>query len=112
MASRFTKAFQLIALALVFSVTQLYVVALPAKANTDPGKDKSSVTQPKVETVMGDSGDRTAPATLSLSENSLLTTKAASERMPLTLAQQTTLNRIFSKGKEKRASCGNTLPQH
>lgn len=110
MASRFTKAFQLIALALVFSVTQLYAVAVPIKAITDPGKDKSSITQPKVETVMAESGDRTAAATLTLSENPLLTAKAASERMPLTAGTKTTLNRIFSKGNvEARIAAGNTF---
>lgn len=110
MASRFTKAFQLIALALVFSVAQLYVVAVPIKANTDPGKDKSSITQPKVETVMTESGDRATSATIVLSENPLLTAKAVSERMPLTAGTKTTLNRIFSKGNvEARIAAGNTF---
>ena len=110
MASRFTKAFQLIALALVFSVAQLYVVAVPTRANTDPGKDKSSVMQPKVETVLVESNGQAAAATTALSENTLLTAKAASERMPLTAGTKTTLNRIFSKGNlEARIAAGNTF---
>ena len=108
MASRFTKAFQLIALALVFSVAQLYVVAVPTRTNTDPGKDKSSVTQPKTETVMNESGDPTASN--ALSENQLPNAQAASERMPLTAGMKTTLNRIFSKGNvEARLAAGNTF---
>ena len=110
MASRFTKAFQLIALALVFSVAQLYVVAVPTRTNTDPRKDKSSVTQPKAETVMAESGDLTASATTALAENQLPTINAASERMPLTAGTKTVLNRIFSKGNvEARLAAGNTF---
>jgi hypothetical protein len=108
MASRFTKAFQLIALALVFSVAQLYVVAVPTRTNTDPGKDKSSVTQPKTETVMNEFGN--LAASNALSENQLPTAQAASERMPLTAGMKTTLNRIFSKGNvEARLAAGNTF---
>ena len=107
MASRFTKAFQLMALALVFSVAQLYVVAVPTRTNTDPRKDKSAVTQPKAETVTTESNELTASA---LSENQLPATNAASERMPLTAGTKTILNRIFSKGNvEARIAAGNTF---
>jgi hypothetical protein len=110
MASRFTKVFQLIALALVFSVAQLYVIAVPTRTNTDPRKDKSSVTQPKVETVIAESDDSNAAATTALSENQPLTTQAASERMPLTAGMKITLNRIFSKQNvEARLAAGNTF---
>jgi hypothetical protein len=110
MASRFTKAFQLIALALVFSVAQLYVVAVPTRTNTDPRKDKSTVTQPKAETVTNESVDLTAAAANTLSENQLPTAQAASERMPLTAGTKTILNRIFSKGNvEARIAAGNTF---
>lgn len=103
MASRFTKAFQLIALVLVFSVVQVYVMAAPLKANTDPkSTDKSSATQPKAETVVADSGDATASATT--------TSNAAAEKMPLTAGSKTMLNRIFSKSNvEARLAAGNTF---
>jgi hypothetical protein len=101
MASRFTKAFQLIALALVFSLAQVYVIAVPTRANNEPEKDKSIVTQPKTETVMADSGEQATSAT---------TTSAVSERMPLTAGTKTTLNRIFSKSNvEARIAAGNTF---
>lgn len=107
MASRFTKAFQLIALALVFSVAQLYVVAVPTRTNTDPGKNKSAATQPKAET---ESNELAASKATTLSEEQLPTAQAASERMPLTAGTKTILNRIFSKGNiEARATAGNTF---
>jgi hypothetical protein len=98
MASRFTRAFQLIALALVFSVAQVYVMAAPLKANTDPrAADKSTVTQPKAEAVVAD--DQNVPATTK--------TEAASERMPLTAGTKTMLSRIFSKNNvEARLAAG------
>jgi hypothetical protein len=97
MASRFTKAFQLIAFVLVFAVVQVYVIAAPIKANTDPKPtDKSSVTQPIAETVVADSAT-TAP-------------NVASEKMPLTAGTKTMLARIFSKNNvEARLAAGNTF---
>ena len=87
-ASRSTRAFQLIALALVFSLAQVYVIGrTPSKANTDPkASDKSSVSQPKGETAVIDAEDRNATAP-----------SAASEKMPLTAGTKTMLTRIFSK---------------
>jgi hypothetical protein len=97
MVSRFTKAFQMIALVLVFSVTQLYVMATPTKAHTDPkATDKSSVTQPAAETVAAE------PATDA--------PNAASEKMPLTAGTKTMLTRIFSRSNvEARLAAGNTF---
>ena len=102
-ASRFTKAFQLISLALVFSLAQVYVIAIPTKANTDPkATDKSSVKQPKAEESVIDSGDPTASATTAPS--------VAGERMPLTAGTKTVLTRIFSKDNvEARLAAGNTF---
>jgi len=111
MGSRFTKAFQLTALVLVFSVAQVYVMAGPVKANTDPkAKDTSSASQPGSEAFTTDSSsNKTAAATIS-AENQLLTPKAAAERMPLTAGSKTILNRIFSKsGVEARIAAGNTF---
>ena len=83
MVSRFTRAFQLIALALVFCVANVYVMAAPLKTNTEPGAtDKSNVTQPAAE--------KEAAATPA-------DPQAASERMPLTAGTRTVLSRIFSK---------------
>lgn len=97
MVSRFTKAFQLIALVLVFSVTQLYVMAAPTKAHTDPkAADKTSVTQPAAETVAA--------------EPAADASNAASEKMPLTAGTKTMLTRIFSRSNvEARLAAGNTF---
>lgn len=96
-SSRFTMAFQLISLVLVFSLVQVYVIAAPTKANTDPKPtDKSSVTQPIAETVVADSAT-TAP-------------NAASEKMPLTAGTKTMLKRIFSKSNvEARIASSGTF---
>jgi hypothetical protein len=112
MASRFSKAFQLIALALIFSLAQVYVMAAPTRTNTNPGtKAKPSVSQPVAEPATADSsGIKTATATTPSIENQLLTPKAASERMPLTAGTKTTLNRIFSKhDMETRIAAGNNF---
>lgn len=99
-ASRFTKAFQLMALVLVFSVAQLYVIAAPVKANTDPkAKDTAATTLPRSE----------AGTTLS-AESQLLTPEAAAERMPLTAGSKALFNGIFAKrGVEARIATGNTF---
>jgi hypothetical protein len=112
MASRFTKAFQLIALALVFAVTQVYVMAAPTRANSGPGTTpKAPATQPKAEPVAADSSESkiTSKTTLPVGTE-LLTTEAAAERMPLTAGTSTALNRIFSKkDMETRIAAGNTF---
>ena len=93
MVSRFRMAFQLIALALVFCVANVYVMAGPLKTNTDPRPtDKSSATQPAAENdAAATPGAETAAP------------QAASERMPLTAGTKTVLGRIFSKkGVESR----------
>ncbi|HEX8843314.1 MAG TPA: hypothetical protein VF791_01530 [Pyrinomonadaceae bacterium] len=99
---RFTKAFQLIALALAFSMMQVYVMAGPIKAITDPRTtDTSSATAPTSEA---------AAATTMSSDSQLLTAKAASEKMPLPASSKTTLGRIFSKGNmAARIDSGNTF---
>jgi hypothetical protein len=112
-ASRFTKAFQLIALVLVFSVAQVYVMAGPIRVSTDPKAiDPSTTSQPKSETaVMAESaGNKTAAATAISAASQLLIPGAASERMPLTAGSKTTLNRIFSKRDvEARIATGSTF---
>ncbi|HKQ99570.1 MAG TPA: hypothetical protein VJT09_02790 [Pyrinomonadaceae bacterium] len=100
MASRFTRAFQLIALALVFSVAQVYVIGAPVGTNTDPkATDKSSVTLPKVE----------AEAATEQNASATANPEAAAERMPLTAGTKTVLSRIFSKNnvEARLASSGN-----
>lgn len=93
MVSRFRMAFQLLAVALIFCVANVYVMAAPLKTNTDPrATDKSSVAQPAAES--------DAAAT---SEAETAAPRAASERMPLTAGTKTVLGRIFSKnGVESR----------
>ncbi|HJU55311.1 MAG TPA: hypothetical protein VJ715_12090 [Pyrinomonadaceae bacterium] len=84
--SRFTKVVQLISLALVFCVANVYVIGAPLKTNTDPRTDKSNATQPAAE--------KDAATT---SEAQPAGPQAASERMPLTAGTRTVLTRIFSK---------------
>jgi hypothetical protein len=83
----------MIALALIFCVANVYVMAGPLKTNTDPrATDKSNVTEPAAES--------DAAAT---SEAETAAPRAASERMPLTAGTKTVLGRIFSKnGVESR----------
>ncbi len=85
--SRFTRVIQLISLALVFCVANVYVIGAPLKTNTDPRTtDKSNATQPAAE--------KDAATT---SEAQPAGPQAASERMPLTAGTRTVLTRIFSK---------------
>jgi hypothetical protein len=113
MASRFTKAFQLTALALVFSVAQVYVMAGPIRLSTDPkATDPSTTSQPKSETAVAaeSAGNKRAAATTISAASQLLIPGAASERMPLTAGSKTTLNRIFSKRDvEARIATGSTF---
>ena len=81
----------MIALALVFCVANVYVMAAPLKTNTDPkATDKSNVTQPAAE--------KDAATTL---DAQTAGPQAASERMPLTAGTRTVLSRIFSKNDLK-----------
>ena len=98
--SRFRMAFQLIALALVFCVANVYVMAAPLKTNTDPkATDKSNVTQPAAEKDAATTSDSDTAAP-----------QAASERMPLTAGTKTVLGRIFSKkGVESRLATGSSF---
>lgn len=107
-ASRFTKVFQLTALVLVFSLAQLYVVAAPVKANTDPkAKETASSSQPRSELALADSS---ANKTTISAESQMLTAEAASERMPLTAGSKALFNRIFSKkDMATRIATGNTF---
>ena len=108
---RFTKAFQLIALALVVSIVQVYVMAGPLKATTDPGLNgkPSAVNPPKGEVTETPTGEAAAVTTVS-TDSQLLTAKAAAERMPLAPKSATTLGRIFSKGElEARLASGNSF---
>ena len=93
MVSRFRMAFQLLALALIFCVANVYVMAGPLKTNTDPkATDKSNVTQPAAEKEV-----------VATSDSETAAPQAASERMPLTAGTKTVLGRIFSKnGVESR----------
>ena len=91
MVSRFTRAIQLIALALVFSVANVYVMGAPLRTNTDPrATDKSDVKQPAAEK------DAAAAA-----EAQPAGPQAASEKMRLTAGTKTVLSRIFSKDDMK-----------
>lgn len=87
-ASRITKAFQLIALALALSVLNVYVMAGPIRTPTDPKTTDASASQPTAEKVVAEkASEKTAPAT----------TQVASEKMPLTAGTKSVLTRIFSK---------------
>jgi hypothetical protein len=110
MVSRFTKAFQLIALVLAFSVAQVYVMAGPIRASNDSRTpNTSSANEPKTEAVAADTSSNklaTAPAS---SENQLAP-EAAAEKMALRIGSKTTLNRLFSKRDiEARVASGNTF---
>src|SRR5918912_903050 len=110
---RFNKAFQLIALALVFSITQVYVMAGPVRAITDPKSNGASpsANSPKSEAAVAEtSSTEVASVTTISTDSQLLTAKAAAERMPLMGSSKTTLGRIFSKGDlTARAAAGNTF---
>jgi hypothetical protein len=110
MVSRFTKAFQLIALVLTFSVAQVYVMAGPVRASNDPRTpNTSSVNEPKTEALAADmSGNKLATATAS-SENQSAP-EAAAEKMALRIGSKTTLNRLFSKRDiVERVASGNSF---
>jgi hypothetical protein len=111
MVSRFTKAFQLMALVLAFSVAQVYVMAGPIRSVTDPRMpDTSSASQPKAETVVADSFNNKIATTATASSESQLAPEAAAEKMALRIGSKTTLNRIFSKRDvEARLAAGNTF---
>jgi hypothetical protein len=97
MVSRFTKAFQLIALVLAFSVTQVYVMAGPIKAINDPRTpNTSSVNEPKTEAVAAEISSNKLATGVASSENQLAP-EAAAEKMALRIGSKTTLNRLFSK---------------
>src|SRR5215213_1009537 len=98
--SRFRMAFQLMALALIFCVANVYVMAAPLKTNTDPkATDKSNVTQPAAEKDAATTSDSDTAAP-----------QAASERMPLTAGTKTVLGRIFSKkGVETRLAASSSF---
>jgi hypothetical protein len=95
-ASRFTKAFQLLALVLVFTMVQVYVMAGPIRGNTDPKTTDTSAGQPKAATVATDSST-TGIATTTATGNILPTPEAAAEKMALRAGSKTALSRIFSK---------------
>jgi uncharacterized membrane protein len=110
MVSRFTKAFQLIALVLAFSVAQVYVMAGPVRVSNDPRTpNTSSANEPKTETLAADtSSNKLATATAS-SENQSAP-EAAAEKMALRIGSKTTLNRLFSKRDiEARVASGNNF---
>ena len=87
-ASRITKAFQLIALALAVSVLNVYVMAGPIRTPVDPRTTDATPSQPTAEKIVAEkTSDKTASAT----------TQVASEKMRLTAGTKSTLTRIFSK---------------
>jgi len=87
-ASRITKAFQLIALALAFSIFNVYVMAGPIRTPTDPRTTDASANQPGSEKIVAEkTSDKTAAAE----------TQVAAEKMPLTAGTKSVLTRIFSK---------------
>ena len=100
MVSRFTRVIQLIALALVFCVANVYVMAAPLKTNNDPrATDKSSVTQPAAE-----------KDAVAVREAQPAGPQVASEKTPLTAGTKTVLSRIFSKNDLKsRAAASNSF---
>jgi hypothetical protein len=91
---------QLIALALVFCVANVYVIGAPLRTNTDPkATDKSNVTEPAAREDAADVREAQPPGP-----------QAASEKMPLTAGTKTVLSRIFSKHDLKsRAAASNSF---
>ena len=100
MVSRFRMAFQMIALALIFCVANVYVMAGPLKTNTDPkATDKSGAAEPAAEqnTAATSDSEKAAP-------------QVAREKMPLTAGTKTVLGRIFSKqGVESRLATSSSF---
>ena len=82
-ASRITKAFQLIALGLAFTVFNVYVMAGTVRTPTDPRTTDSSTSE------------KAAPATTGVETAS--TASVASEKMTVTAGTKTVLNRLFSR---------------
>ena len=101
MASRFTKAFQLIALVLAFAVLQVYVMAGPIRTGNDPGSTATSSTaKPTAD----------ANAATPTSENKIATPEAGADKIALRFGSKSVLNRIFSKGDvEARIASGNSF---
>lgn len=101
--SRFTKAFQLIALVLAFSVVQVYVMAGPIKSTTDPRTTDAAAGQPKAETAEN-SGKVTT------TESLLPTPEAAAEKMALRIGSKSVLTHLFSKSDvEARLAASRTF---
>jgi uncharacterized membrane protein len=100
MASRFTKAFQLIALVLAIAVLQVYVMAGPIRTGNDPGTSASSAAQPTAE----------AKVATTTSENRVPAAEIAAEKVSLRFGSKSALNRLFSKSDvEARIASGNTF---
>jgi len=87
-ASRITKAFQLIALVLAFAVFNVYVMAAPVRTPTDPRTTDAAANQPTSEKVVT---EKTSEKTVEAS------TQVAAEKMRLTAGTKSVLTRIFSK---------------
>lgn len=101
--SRFTKAFQLIALVLAFSVVQVYVMAGPIKSTTDPRTTDAAAGQPKAEAAEN-SGKVTT------TESLLPTPEAAAEKMALRIGSKSVLTHLFSKSDvEARLAASRTF---
>lgn len=110
MASRFNRAFQLIATVLVFSMVQVYVMAGPIKWSTAPRTPDTSASQPKAATVATDSSSNKIATTTASSENQLTTPEAAAEKMALRVGSKSALSRIFSKQEmAARVMSGNSF---
>jgi len=88
-ASRFNRAFQLIAAALVLTMVQVYVMAGPIKVNNDPKANDPSASQPATATEH--SSNKVATG------NILPTPEAAAEKIALRGTSKTALSRIFSR---------------
>ena len=84
--ARFTKVFQLITVALVIAVVNVYVMAAPMRVTTEPGKTD---TPAKADVVVTEVAANTTVEPVSV----------AAEKLPLAPGSKVNFNRIFSKSE-------------
>lgn len=88
--TRFTKVFQLITVALVIAVVNVYAMGAPLRVTTEPGKtDTPATTDTKADVVVTEVAANTTVAPVSV----------AAEKLPLAPGSKVNFNRIFSKSE-------------
>lgn len=88
--ARFTKVFQLITVALVIAVVNVYAMGAPIRVSTEPGKaDTPATTDTKADVVVTEVAANMTVAPVSV----------AAEKLPLAPGSKVNFNRIFSKSE-------------